>query len=109
MKWLMLVLSITLGLWAMDENDVTRDIMSTRNVEELSAKMQNAPKEYRHHYLEAIKTLVAEENEARRSERMNALTGRGGGNGSGGAGSGSGGGSGGGGGGGKGGGGKGGR
>ena len=94
MKWLMFVLSIALSLCAMDENDVARDIASTRDVEVLSAQMQNAPKEYRHRYLEAIKTLVAEENEARRSERMHALTGRSGGNGggSGGAGSGSGGG-----------------
>ena len=83
-------------LIAMGESDVEQEIASTRSVEVLSEKMQKAPKQYRHRYLEAIKAIVAEENEAKREAMMNSLTGNGRGNGQGGGGSGSGSGSGGG-------------
>ncbi len=99
MKRFIVFFSVACFLWAMDESDVEQEITSTRSVEALSQKMQNAPKQYRHRYLEAIKSIVAEENEARRDEMMHSLTGnaRGSGQGGGsGSGSGSGGGSGGG-------------
>lgn len=101
MKRFIVLFSVVCFLWAMDESEVDQEIASTRNVEDLSQKMQNAPKQYRHRYLEAIKAIVAQENEAKRDAMMHSLTGnargsgQGGGSGSG-AGSGSGGGSGGG-------------
>lgn len=93
MKRFIVFFSVVCFLWAMDESDVEQEIASTRNVEALSQKMQNAPKQYRHRYLEAIKAIVAQENEAKRDEMMHSLTGNARGSGSG---SGSGGGSGGG-------------
>ena len=63
--------------WAMDEADVERDIAQTRSVEALSLKMHDAPKEYRHRYVEAIKVLVAQENEEKLNAMVNSLTGRG--------------------------------
>jgi uncharacterized membrane protein YgcG len=93
MKWLMFFLSLSVSVWAMDESDVEREIATTRSVEALSQKMENAPKQYRHRYLEAIKALVVEENTAKREAMMQSLTGSGrggGGNAGGGSGSGSG-------------------
>lgn len=97
MKSFIVLFAMVCLLGAMDESDVEQEIASTRNVAVLSQKMQNAPKQYRHRYLEAIKAIVAQENEAKRDEMMHSLTGnaRGSGQGSG-SGSGSGGGSGGG-------------
>lgn len=46
-------------------------------IEELSYKMQEAPKEYRYYYIEAIKRLVIEENELKQKEVMETLGGRG--------------------------------
>ena len=63
--------------WGMDEADVERDIAQTRSVEALSLKMHDAPKEYRHRYVEAIKVLVAQENEEKRNAMLNSLTGKG--------------------------------
>jgi len=82
MKWFWMVLGIRLVLGAMDERDVEQEIASVRSVEALSERMEQAPKQYRQRYLEAIKTLVSEENEAKRGAMMHSLTGsRGGGNG----------------------------
>jgi len=94
MKWWILFLTLSVAVWAMDEGDVERDITEIRSVERLSERMEHVPKQYRHRYLEAIKSLVVEENEAKREAMMHSLTGgrRGGGNGGGnGGGSGSGG------------------
>ena len=96
MKRLIVIACMASLLIAMGESDVEQEIASTRSVEGLSEKMQKAPKQYRHRYLEAIKAIVAEENEAKREAMMNSLTGNGRGNGQGGGGSGSGSGSGGG-------------
>ena len=94
MKGLMFFLTLSVSVWAMDERDVEREIASTRSVEALSQKMEYAPKQYRHRYLDAIKALVVEENTAKREAMMHSLTGsgRGGGGGNAGGGSGSGGG-----------------
>ena len=83
MKWLWTVLVLCLGLGAMDENAVEREIASTKSVEALSAQMEHAPKQYRHRYLEAIKAIVVQENEAKRDAMMHSLTGSRGGNGGG--------------------------
>lgn len=96
MKRLIVIACMASLLVAMEESDVEQEIASTRSVEVLSEKMQKAPKQYRHRYLEAIKVIVAEENEAKREAMMHSLTGNGRGNGQGGGGSGSGSGSGGG-------------
>ena len=96
MKRLLVIACMASLVFAMEERDVEQEIASTRSVEVLSEKMQKAPKQYRHRYLEAIKAIVAEENEAKREAMMNSLTGNGRGNGQGGGGSGSGSGSGGG-------------
>ena len=96
MKRLIVIACMASLVFAMGESDVEQEIASTRSVEVLSEKMQKAPKQYRHRYLEAIKAIVAEENEAKREAMMNSLTGNGRGNGQGGGGSGSGSGSGGG-------------
>jgi len=82
MKRLVWVFGLSLSLWGMEEADVERDIASIKSVEALSTQMEQAPKQYRQRYLEAIKTLVSEENEAKRGAMMHSLTGsRGGGNG----------------------------
>ena len=90
MKRLIVIACMASLVFAMEERDVEQEIASTRSVEVLSEKMQKAPKQYRHRYLEAIKAIVAEENEAKREAMMNSLTGNGRGNGQGGGGSGSG-------------------
>jgi len=96
MRWLLFFLSLSVSVWAMDESDVQREIEGTRSVEALSQKMEQAPKQYRNRYLDAIKALVVEENTAKREAMMHSLTGSGRGSGGGNAGGGSGSGSGGG-------------
>ena len=82
MKRLVWVFGLSLSLWGMEEADVERDIALSKSVEALSAQMEQAPKQNRHRYLEAIKAIVSEENEAKRGAMMHSLTGsRGGGNG----------------------------
>lgn len=83
MRWLLVVLVLCLGLEAMDEQEVEREIASTQSVEALSIQMEHAPKQYRHRYLEAIKAIVAEENEVKRDAMMRSLTGSRSGNGGG--------------------------
>jgi len=92
MKWLLFFLTLSVSVLAMDESDVEKEIATTRSVEALSQKMENAPKQYRPRYLDAIKALVVEENIAKREAMMHSLTGsgRGGGGGNAGGGSGSG-------------------
>ncbi len=64
-------------LWSMDETSVREEIAKSRSIEALSQQMQEAPKEYRHYYIEAIKRLVIEENELKQQEMMESLNGRG--------------------------------
>ena len=73
MKALGVLVCMSLVLCAMDEVDVKMQIELTRNVEQLSTHMQKAPHEHRHLYVEAIKALVAEENEAKRAVMAEAL------------------------------------
>lgn len=77
MRGLALLLCALCFAWGMDEADVERDIAQTRSVEALSLKMHDVPKEYRHRYVEAIKALVAQENEEKRNAMLNSLTGKG--------------------------------
>lgn len=76
MKYLSILVWISVMLYAMDEADVEREIAIALSVEELSTKMQEAPKQYRHHYINAIKKRVSEENEMKRVQMMESLTGK---------------------------------
>lgn len=116
MKQILLLCVVIISvLYAFDENSVKEDIAEAQSVEALVAKMQQAPKAFRHHYIEAITEKTSLHNQQKRElltqemidqikaekDRENAhvtgLTGSGGGSGSssgssGGSGSGSGGG-----------------
>lgn len=63
-------------LWSMDETSIREEIAKSRSIEVLSQQMQEAPKEYRHYYIEAIKRLVVEENELKQQEMLESLRGR---------------------------------
>lgn len=76
MKYLSILVWISVMLYAMDEADVEREIATASSVEELSTKMQEAPKQYRHRYVNAIKKRVSEENEMKRVQMMESLTGK---------------------------------
>ena len=102
---LFLCIVIISVLYAFDENSVKADIAEAQSVEALVAKMQQAPKEFRYHYIEAITEKTSLHNQQKRElltqemidqikaekDRENAhvtgLTGSGGGSGSGGSGS----------------------
>lgn len=116
MKQILLLCVVIISvLYAFDENSVKEDIAEAQSVEALVAKMQQAPKAFRHHYIEAItektslhnqqkRELLTQEmidqinaEKARENAHVTGLTGGGGGSGSssgssGGSGSGSGGG-----------------
>ena len=64
------------ALFGMDEANFREEIAKNRSIEALSQQMQEAPKEYRHYYIEAIKRLVIEENELKQHEMMESLNGR---------------------------------
>ncbi len=64
------------ALFGMDETGLREEIAKSRSIEVLSQQMQEAPKEYRHYYIEAIKRLVIEENELKQHEMMESLNGR---------------------------------
>ncbi len=106
MKQILLLCVVIISvLYAFDENSVKEDIAEAQSVEALVAKMQQAPKAFRHHYIEAITEKTFLHNQQKRElltqemidqikaekDRENAhvtgLTGSGGGSGSGGSGS----------------------
>lgn len=106
MKQILLLCVVIISvLYAFDENSVKEDIAEAQSVEALVAKMQQAPKAFRHHYIEAITEKTSLHNQQKRElltqemidqikaekDRENAhvtgLTGSGGGSGSGGSGS----------------------
>ena len=64
------------ALFGMDEANFREEIAKNRSIEALSQQMQEAPKESRHYYIEAIKRLVIEENELKQHEMMESLNGR---------------------------------
>lgn len=64
------------ALFGMDETGLREEIAKSRSIEVLSQQMQEAPKEYRHYYIEAIKRLVVEENELKQQEMLESLRGR---------------------------------
>ena len=98
---LLLCIVIISVLYAFDENSVKADIAEAQSVEALVAKMQQAPKAFRYHYIEAITEKTSLHNQQKRElltqemidqikaekDRENAhvtgLTGSGGGSGSG--------------------------
>ena len=109
MKQILLLCVVIISvLYAFDENSVKADIAEAQSVETLVEKMQQAPKAFRHYYIEAITEKTSQHNQQKRElltqemiDQINAekandnahvsgLTGSGGGNGSGGGGSGSG-------------------
>lgn len=75
------------------EDAIDSDIQNTQSIDELTHKMYQAPKQYRHRYIQAIKERTLLENQERRTqvmqmlneknaeetanEQINALTGRG--------------------------------
>lgn len=102
MKQIALVwLVIVSVLYAFDETQVNADIAQAQSVEALVSKMQQAPKEFRHRYIEAITEKTSLHNQQKRElltqemiDQINAekgnvhttgLTGGGNGNGAGGS------------------------
>ncbi|WP_263832672.1 hypothetical protein [Sulfurospirillum oryzae] len=73
MKHLTLFCLLVLCLYALDENDVAQEIQNAKTIEELSTQMQNAPRQYRHRYIQAIKERARIENEAKREQMMSTL------------------------------------
>lgn len=70
MKYWIVLCCFSLFAYAMNEAEVQEEVVTHRNVEELSTLMQRAPAEYRHYYLEAIKAIVAEENAEKRARML---------------------------------------
>lgn len=53
-------------VFAFDENSVKTDIAEAQSVEALVSKMQQAPKEFRHRYIEAITEKTSLHNQQKR-------------------------------------------
>lgn len=61
-------------LYASDEAQIEEDITKTQSIDELTTKMQYAPRQYRHRYIQAIKERVMQENQAKRQQLMQSLS-----------------------------------
>ena len=67
MKQILLLCVVIISvLYAFDENSVKADIAEAQSVEALVAKMQQAPKAFRHHYIEAITEKTSLHNQQKR-------------------------------------------
>lgn len=67
MKQILLLCVVIISvLYAFDENSVKEDIAEAQSVEALVAKMQQAPKAFRHHYIEAITEKTSLHNQQKR-------------------------------------------
>ena len=67
MKQILLLCVVIISvLYAFDENSVKEDIAEAQSVEALVAKMQQAPKEFRYHYIEAITEKTSLHNQQKR-------------------------------------------
>ena len=71
MKRFFLGLSFVACLYA--EDLIDQEIKNTSTIDDLTTKMNNAPKQYRHRYIQAIKERSADENQAKRALAMQAL------------------------------------
>lgn len=71
MKRFFLGLSFAVCLYA--EDLIDQEIKNTSTIDDLTTKMNNAPKQYRHRYIQAIKERSADENQAKRALAMQAL------------------------------------
>ena len=63
---LLLCIVIISVLYAFDENSVKADIAEAQSVEALVEKMQQAPKAFRHYYIEAITEKTSQHNQQKR-------------------------------------------
>lgn len=63
---LLLWIVIVSALYAFDETNVKADIAEAQSVEALVAKMQQAPKAFRHRYIEAITEKTSLHNQQKR-------------------------------------------
>lgn len=63
---LRLLIIMASALYAFDENSVKADIAEAQSVEALVSKMQQAPKEFRHRYIEAITEKTSLHNQQKR-------------------------------------------
>jgi len=70
--WVLLLLMNI--IYASDESLIQEDITKANNVDELTLKMQNAPRRYRYRYIQAIKDRVRLENQTKRQQLMQSLT-----------------------------------
>ena len=67
MKQILLLCVVIISvLYAFDENSVKEDIAEAQSVEALVAKMQQAPKAFRHYYIEAITEKTSQHNQQKR-------------------------------------------
>lgn len=67
MKQILLLCVVIISvLYAFDENSVKADIAEAQSVEALVAKMQQAPKAFRHYYIEAITEKTSQHNQQKR-------------------------------------------
>lgn len=74
MKYTLLTCLFALQLYALDENDIIQEIQNTKSIEELSTQMQHAPRQYRYHYIQAIKERTRIDNEAKRQQFMSEVS-----------------------------------
>jgi len=70
-KRLFLGLSFAACLYA--EDIIDQEIQNSSTIDELTTKMNNAPRQYRHRYIQAIKERSADENQAKRALAMQSL------------------------------------
>lgn len=63
---LLLWIAIASMVYAFDDNSVKADIAEAQSVEALVSKMQQAPKEFRHRYIEAITEKTSLHNQQKR-------------------------------------------
>lgn len=72
MKYIMLVF-LAFQLFAQEDTTISEEIQKTKNIDELNTQMQNAPRQYRHRYIQAIKERARAENEAKREQLLSHL------------------------------------
>ena len=71
MKRFFLGLSFAVCLYA--EDVIDQEIQNTSTIDDLTTKMNNAPRQYRHRYIQATTERSADENQAKRALAMQAL------------------------------------
>ena len=70
MKKTILICLLAFHLQAQEDTAISQEIQKTQSIDELNTQMQNAPRQYRHRYIQAIKERTRIENEAKREQLL---------------------------------------